>query len=267
MTDPFQNVDAFGSNFLGIVINALENRAAEDQMVPVIERYLDDLNWNQKALHIEVGAGSGAIARRMAGRSGSGSVIGIDPSEGLINSAKELGKDVSNLEFEVGDGSSLRFSDNSIESVVMHTVLSHVPSPEALLVEAFRILKPGGKVVICDADFEKSSLGNFEGDPLNSCAEYFVRNFVTHPYLISNIRKITQSIGLVIEDFRIDSRSITTTDGGLVWIMMGCNQMVEQGLIGEELSKSLTEEYKRRRDSGTLYGHQPFGTLIASKPK
>lgn len=166
----------------------------------------------------------------------------------------------------MGDGSALRFADGSVDNVVMHTVLSHVPDPTLLLTESGRVLKSGGRVVVCDADFEKSSLGGFVGDPLNACARYFVQNFVTHPYLISNIRQQVVSAGFIVEDFRIDSRTITSTDGGLAWIMMGVGQMVEQDLIGDVLAKALANEYTRRKDNGTLYGFQPFGTLIARKP-
>ncbi|MCP4429952.1 MAG: hypothetical protein GY806_03145, partial [Gammaproteobacteria bacterium] len=60
MADPFQDVDSFGTEFLQIVTTALENRAAEDQMIPVIEAYLDDLEWSDGDLHVEVGAGTGA---------------------------------------------------------------------------------------------------------------------------------------------------------------------------------------------------------------
>lgn len=267
MADPFQNVDAAGSRFVEVVVATLEARAEEDQMIPIVERYLDHLNWLDGATHVEVGAGTGPIARRMAARADGGHVVAIDPSESLIASATELAKDLENIAFEVGDGSALRFRQNSIDSVVMHTVLSHVPEPADLLGEAMRVLKPGGKVVVCDADFEKTSLGNFEGDPLGACAKYFVQNFVTHPYLISTIRKIAVEVGFTIDEFRIDSRSITDTDGGLGWIRMGTDHMLERGLIGRELASGLMAEYTRRKEAGVLYGHQPFGTLIATKPQ
>ncbi len=266
MADPFQDVDSFGTEFLQIVTTALENRAAEDQMIPVIEAYLDDLEWSDGGLHVEVGAGTGAITRRMASRAPSGQVIGIDPSEGLIEKAKELTTETSNIDFEVGSGSSLRFSDNSANNVVMHTVLSHVPDPLELLTEAIRVLKPGGRIVVCDADFEKSSLGNYDGDPLNACAEYFIRNFVTQPYLISEIRTLASHAGFKVEHFRVNSRAITDTDGGQAWIKMATGQMVQRGLIAANLADSLAEEYSRRKVAGTLYGFQPFGTLVALKP-
>ena len=63
MTDPFQDVDSFGSDFLQIVTVALENRAVEAQMIPVIEAYLNDLTWNEGGVHLEVGAGTGVCFR------------------------------------------------------------------------------------------------------------------------------------------------------------------------------------------------------------
>ena len=266
MTDPFQDVDATGPDFVETVTGVLESRAAEAQMVPVIERYLDRLDWSGDALHVEVGCGTGPVARRMAARAGRGRVVGIDPSAGLIASARERAADLPNLAFETGDGTALPFEPNTVRSIVMHTVLSHVPEPTPLLVEASRVLEPGGRLVVCDADFAKSSLGNFDGDPLDACATYFVRHFVTRPYVIAEIRGLVSSVGYDLEDFRIDSRAMIDTDGGLGWIRLGGAQMVERGLVDEALVAALANEYVRRKEAGTLYGHQPFGTLVAVKP-
>lgn len=266
MADPFQNVEAGGPDFVDVVISALENRAAEDQMIPIIEAYLDDIDWPEGGLHVEVGAGSGAIARRMAARAGAGQTVGIDPSPGLIEKAVELAKDQSNLQFEVGDGGALRFDNATVDSIVLHTVLSHVPKPSALLDEAMRVLKPGGFLVVCDADFEKMAIGNDRGDPLSACAEYFVENFVTQPYLTAQIRGLASASGFEVQDFRLASRVITDGDGGMVWIGMSSKMMVERGIISSSLADALMEEYKRRRDTGSLYAYLPFSTMIGRKP-
>lgn len=266
MADPFQNVDAAGSDFVDLIVTGLENRAAEDQMILVIEAYLDDINWPEDGLHVEVGAGTGAITRRMAARACNGKAIGIDPSPSLIGKALELAHGQRNLHFEVGDGAELRFEDNSVDSVVMHTVLSHVPEPSTLLSEAMRVLKPGGFIVVCDADFEKTTLGNYRGDPLNACAECFVENFVTQPYLTAQIRGLAEATGFEVQHFRVVSRVITNNDGGLLWVAMSGNLMVERGLLGRALADAMVDEYKHRRDTGSLYGSLPFSTTIGRKP-
>jgi len=266
MTDPFQDVDAAGDTFVELIVTGLENRAAEDQMILVIEAYLDDIKWPEDGLHVEVGAGTGAVTRRMAARAGNGKAIGIDPSPGLISKAVELARDQHNCHFEVGDGAQLRFKANSVDSIVMHTVLSHVPEPLTLLEEAMRVLKPGGFLVVCDADFEKTTLGNYRGDPLNACAECFVENFVTQPYLTAQIRGLAETTGFEVQHFRVVSRVITNGDGGLLWVAMSGNLMVERGLLGRALADAMVDEYKHRRDSGTLYASQPFSTTIGRKP-
>ena len=48
------------------------------------------------------------------------------------------------------------------DAIVFHTVLCHVVSSPELLAEAMRVLRPGGTLVVCDADFSKASLAGFE---------------------------------------------------------------------------------------------------------
>ncbi|WP_136656297.1 methyltransferase domain-containing protein [Nitratireductor sp. XY-223] len=266
MTDPFQNVEAGGAEFIETVVGALETRAGEPVMVEIVERYLDELDFIDGGLHVEIGAGTGAIARRIATRAVNGQVIASEPSAGLVEAARKLADGASNLKFETGDGAALRFEDGSVDNVVMHTVLSHVVEPAVLLNEAFRILKHGGRLAVCDADFEKTSLANALADPLDACAKYFAEHFVTDKFLTGKLRGLVKAAGLTVEQFRITSRTITAGMGGMTWVGMASMHMVKSGLIGQELADALAAEYKRRESAGALYGHQPFVTLVARKP-
>ena len=57
---------------------------------------------------------------------------------------------------------------DSFDLAVLHTVLSHVTDPAAMLSEAFRVLRPGGTLVVCDGDFSKASLAVASGDPMQA---------------------------------------------------------------------------------------------------
>jgi arsenite methyltransferase len=263
MSDPFQDVQAHGAEFVDAVVQALEARAAEPIMQEIIADYLDDLHYPKDGLHVEIGAGSGAISRKLARRARNGQVIATDPSEGLIAAAADLARDIDNMSCEVGDGAALRFDDDSVDTVILHTVLSHVPDPSVLLDEAARVLKPGGLLVICDADFEKTSLSSGAGDPLQGCADFFAAHFVTDKYLCSKLRTLVAEAGFDIQDFRVTARLITQGIGGLTWVGMGGQKMVEHGLIGPQLAEALVAEYHRRVGAGTLYGVLPFVTLVA----
>jgi len=86
---------------------------------------------------IEIGVGSGRFARAL------GIETGIDPSIELLNIARSRG--VTTIQ---GRGEEKLFKGESFGTVFLIVTLCFVDSPEAVLREAHRILKPGGKVVL-----------------------------------------------------------------------------------------------------------------------
>ncbi|MGH1357801.1 MAG: methyltransferase domain-containing protein [Burkholderiaceae bacterium] len=265
MTDPFQDVDSAGAEFIDLIVSGLEKRADDAQMSAMIDAYLMDLDWPHDARHLEIGAGSGAVSRRMGERAGSGSVTGLDPSPGLIRAAKSLAEGHANVDFQVAGGDELAYADASVDNVVMHTVLSHVANPAALIGEAARVLRPGGRLAVCDADYQKLSFSSFESDPLDACARYFAAHFVTQPYLIASLRQRVQQAGLTIEKFEMSNRVVTATDGNLVTVVMATNQMVDRSEISRSLADALVAEYQHRAAAGSLFAFTPFCTLVARK--
>ena len=69
-----------------------------------------------------------------------------------------------------GDGRALRFADGDFDVVVCHTVLCHVPEPERVLAEAFRVLRPGGTLAICDGDYATTTVALGEADPFRTAS-------------------------------------------------------------------------------------------------
>ena len=265
MADPFQDVDAGGEAFIQTVGDALETRAAEPIMQKIVESYLSGLSFPDGGQHLEIGAGSGAIARKLARHAANGTVIASDPSPGLVGYARNHADNPANLTFEIADGARLPQDGDSVDNLVMHTVLSHVPDPTVLITEAVRVLKPGGTLVICDCDFEKASIGNAFGDPLDACARYFAEHFVTDKFLVGKLRDLIGASGLKMESFRVETRTITEGAGGMTFVGMGGKMMVERGLIGQELADALVVEYDRRVANNSLYGFVPFAIAIARK--
>ncbi len=266
MADPFQDVSAAGAEFIGIFARQLELRAAEPAMVEIVEAYLDDIPWNDVAIAVDVGCGTGAVTRRLASRSPGTRVVGLEPSPELLEHARTLAEGIDNVTFETGDGAALPFDAGEVEALVYHTVLCHVVEPAKFLDEAMRVLRPGGTLVVCDADFSKASLSVAEGDPLQACAEYFARHFVTDAHLVGKLRSLARRAGFEIRDFRIASRTVTDADGMLVWVRLCGATMLERGEMGQPLADALVNEYERRKTAGTLYGHLPFATLVAKRP-
>ncbi len=95
---------------------------------------------------LDVGCGTGNYSLELAGR---GLVVtGLDASPEMIKAARakaeERGLDV---EFVLGDALQLPFGDGSFDAVICVCALEFLPDPKAALLEAYRVLKPGGRLV------------------------------------------------------------------------------------------------------------------------
>ena len=88
MSDPFENVDAASPQMIDIIATALEARAEDTDMLPVIDAYLDILSVPDGGRIIDIGSGTGGITRRIADRFPATSVTGLEPSAALTTMAK-----------------------------------------------------------------------------------------------------------------------------------------------------------------------------------
>ena len=266
MTDPFRDVDAASAETIAIIADALEARAADPSMLPMVDAYLDAMDVPAGSVIVDIGSGTGGVTRRIADRFPHAEVLGLEPSSALVGKAEALAGDRPNLSFAVGDGAALGLEDCSTDFAILHTVLSHVTEPALLLAEAARILKPGGVVVLFDADFSKAAMGSVPGDPLGSCAEAFVAGAVTDPWLTGKLKQMVRTAGFAVTRFDVSNRVVTEGMGSLVWVRMSSARLVSEGVIGQPLADALQAEYVRRAEAGTLYAILPFATLIASRP-
>ena len=96
----------------------------------------------------DLGAGTGALAARLAPFAGR--VIGVDRSEEMLEAASARLRDTGNVELRRGELESLPLEDATVDVAFLALVLHYVVEPAAVLAEARRVLKPGGRVVVLD---------------------------------------------------------------------------------------------------------------------
>ena len=98
----------------------------------------------------DLGAGEGTFALLLAQRAKK--VIAVDTSAKMIEVAHEqaLRHSVKNVEYRLGDMEEVPIDDGSVDLVFFSQSLHHALHPERAIQEAWRILQPGGRIVVLD---------------------------------------------------------------------------------------------------------------------
>jgi SAM-dependent methyltransferase len=111
---------------------------------------------NQGENVLDIGSGPGLLACEMATEVGAaGSVSGIDASESMLALARmrRPPEGSAEIRFVAGDACVLPFTDESFDAAVATQVYEYVQDMPAALGEAFRVLRPGGRLLVLDTDW------------------------------------------------------------------------------------------------------------------
>lgn len=98
----------------------------------------------------DLGAGEGTFSQLLARRAKK--VIAIDNSEKMVEYGTELARKhgVTNLEYRLGDIEDIPIRSGTVDLAFFSQALHHAQHPERAVAEAYRILKPGGRIVVLD---------------------------------------------------------------------------------------------------------------------
>ena len=102
---------------------------------------------------LDVAGGTGDIAFRFLKRAGSGSAVVLDLTEGMLVEGRkraEAERLATSLDWVLGDATALPFADNSFDVYTISFGIRNVVRPADALAEAYRVLKPGGRLMVLE---------------------------------------------------------------------------------------------------------------------
>ena len=100
---------------------------------------------NLKIIHgkvLDIGSGTGFLSEILNKKSNVSQIVALDSSKEVLKIQNK--KKLKKVKTIVGDAENLPFKENSFDCCVSNSVLHHIPNPQKLISESYRVLKEGG---------------------------------------------------------------------------------------------------------------------------
>lgn len=136
-------------------------------------RIVEELDLKNDEKILEVGCGNGYYLNLLNKLSFNLILVGIDNDALALRDARKIIRD-NRVKLELADANKLSFEDNIFDKVVISEVIEHIEEEQKVLSEIYRVLKPGGVMVLttCTVDYP------FLWDPVNWILQHLLRTHI-----------------------------------------------------------------------------------------
>lgn len=160
---------------------------------------------------LDLGSGAGFDAFLAAAEVGSsGKVIGVDMTHEMIEKAKANAAKAGyeNVVFRLGEIENLPLSDGEVDVVISNCVINLSPEKETVFKEAFRVLKPGGRLMVSDLVLLRP-LPEIVRNSVESCIGCIAGAVMKDQYLAAVTAAGFRDLTVVSEDYYPVELSVT----------------------------------------------------------
>ena len=146
---------------------------------------------------LDVAGGTGDISFKFLKRAGSGHATVLDITENMLIEGRkraEANQVLDSLNWVVGDAMALPFADNSFDVYTISFGIRNVTRPQEALNEAFRVLRPGGRLMVLEfsqipVPLAQKAYDFYSYNVIPRMGKLIANDRDSYQYLIESIRK------------------------------------------------------------------------------
>jgi SAM-dependent methyltransferase len=204
---------------------------------------------------LSLGCGPGFEPAELAEAVGpEGHVHAIDRSEAMLALAERRCGDYQQVSLTEADVTDVPLGDGSVDAATAVQVYAYVEALDAALEELYRVLRPGGRAVVYDTDFDSLVWHSTDSERTERVLDAF-DDHCPRPHLGSRLGPRLRDVGLTVE--RVEPNSILNTqlEDTFSYHLMEATRdyVVDRGLIAAEEADAWVEDLERVDENGEAF--------------
>ena len=234
----FSNVDESSDPMS--YLRYLDNAGASDWIQIKKRESFSALGVTAGSRILDVGCGTGDDVRTLAGIVGNnGLVVGLDSSKTMITAANARLRGLKiSAKYILGDAHQLNLTDDIFDICRCERVFQHLKHPQKALSEMFRVIRPGGRIVVTETDWETLVIGcgknNFTSDAIG-----MIRRTIRNPGIGHHLPILFEEAGL--SEISATADTLMLRDFYMAKQLLALDKVMKF----REISKTALEKFKR----------------------
>ncbi|MGC0422062.1 methyltransferase domain-containing protein [Embleya sp. AB8] len=225
-------------------------------------RMLDELDVRPGQTVVDLGCGPGTDLGALADAvTTTGAVIGIDHDQTAVDAARERSADRDSVTVHLGDIHDLRLADRTADRARTDRVLQHVANPVLALREIHRVLRPGGRVIMGEPNWDTLTIDHPDVTLSHAYTQYVTDKVIRNARIGSQLPRLAAEVGFAVPTVIPVTpvfRDVRTADQ-----ILGLERTTQRAVAAGYFTEEAARRWLDHLDGGSFLAAVTFYIVVA----